>query len=72
MFGFNNTSTLLGLLQGEQSNTDMSKQALLRGESVGKKRGKSVSREKCVCTIVSEFKTQTDNGHTCLDYMLEG
>ena len=45
----------MGLLQGEQSNTDISKQALLRDESVGKRSGKSVSREKRVRTIVSEF-----------------
>ena len=48
----------------------MSKQVLLRGESVGKKSGKSVSREKRVRTIVSEFETRTDNEHTCMDYML--
>ena len=50
----------------------LSKQALLRGESMRKKSGKSISREKRVRTIVSEFETRTDNGHTCMDYMLEG
>ena len=60
----------LEFLQGKQSNTDMSEQ-VLRKESVGKKSGKSVSLEKRVRTIVSEFETGTDNGHTCMDY-LEG
>ena len=54
----------LEFLQGEQSNTDMSKQVLLWDESVGKKSGKSVSPEKRVRTIVYEFETLIDNGHT--------
>ena len=33
---------------------------------------KSVSREKRVCTIVSEFEIRADNGQTCMDYMMEG
>ena len=37
VLGLNDTSTLVDLLQGEQSNTDMSKQDLLHDESVGEK-----------------------------------
>ena len=61
----------LEFLKGEQSNTELRKQALLRGESLSKKSSKAVSREKRLQKIVSEFQMRTNNGHTCVDY-LEG
>ena len=61
----------LEFLKGEQSNTELRKQALLRGESLSKKSSKAVSREKRLQKIVSEFQMRTNNGYTCMDY-LEG
>ena len=61
----------LEFLKGEQSNTELRKQTLLRGQSLSKKSSKSVSREKRLQKIVSEFQMRTNNGHTCMDY-LEG
>ena len=43
-------------LKGEQSNTELRKQALHRGESLSKKSSKAVSREKRLQKIVSEFQ----------------
>ena len=61
----------LGFLKGEQSNTELRKQALQRRESLSKKSSKAVSREKRLQKIESEFQMKTNNGHTCMDY-LEG
>ena len=61
----------LEFLKGEQSNTELRKQALLRGESLSKKSSKAVSREKRLQKIVTEFQMKTNNGHTCMAY-LEG
>ena len=61
----------LEFLKGEQSNTELRKQTLLRGESLSKKSSKAVSREKRLQKIVSEFQMRTNNGHSCMDY-LEG
>ena len=61
----------LEFLKGEQSDTELRKQALLRGESLSKNSSKAVSREKRLQKIVSEFQMRTNNKHTCMDY-LEG
>ena len=61
----------LEFLKGEQSNTELRKKALDRGESLSKKSSKAVSREKRLQKIVSQFQMKTNNGHTCMDY-LEG
>ena len=59
----------LEFLKREQSNTELRKQALHRGESLSKKSSKAVSREKRLQKIVSEFQMKTNNGHTCMDYL---
>ena len=52
----------LEFLKGEQSNTELRKQALLCGESLFKKSSKAVSRKKRLQKIVSEFKMRTNDG----------
>ena len=66
-----NIRKFLESLKGEQSNTELRKQALHRGESLSKKKknSKAVSREKRLQKIVSEFQMKTNNGHTCMDYL---
>ena len=63
-----NIWNLLEFLKGEQSNTELRKQALLRGESLSKKSSKAVSRKKRLQKIVPKFQMRTNNGHTCMDY----